>query len=183
MKKRFNLLNKNILVHKKVLWIFLSIFVALTISITGCVESPVEYKYTIPDDLSTPPPTPRDLLSAMDDYKWKLDLVKKQKTRLEMYYVSKSGVSMTQEEYRGWLDDLSEQTTEFIKRCLDAIRSGKEYTTLLNAEVQAQNIDYSVYSKEFDRVIKNNELLRSVIKDAYDDLISAIDQYNSTFVR
>jgi hypothetical protein len=169
--------------RKRVPWILLSVFAALTLLITGCIEQPVEYKYTIPEDLSTPPPTPEDLQSARVDYNWKLDLVSEQTTRLDMYYASKSGVSMTQREYKAWLDDLSLQTTEFIKRNLDAIKSGNAYVKQLNAEVQVRNIDYDWYSIEYDRVIKNHEIMESDIKKVYNNLYNRIDEYNSEFVR
>jgi len=167
---------KPLKMEKVILWI-----VVLIVLITGCIERPVEYKYTIPEELSTTPPTPKDLQSAVDDYKWKLDLVTEQTTRLDMYYASKSGISMTQREYKAWLDDLSAQTTEFIQRNLDAIRSGNAYIKYLNAEVSAQN--YETYSREYDRVAKNNEIMKSDIKKAYNKFKEQIDKYNSEFVR
>src|SRR3989304_7076531 len=123
--------------------IVLGVFIVLTVLTNGCIERPIEqYKYTIPGEIKNlsnePLPTYNDLQSAADDYKWKLDLVTEQTAGRDMYYALKSGISMTQREYKAWLDDLSAQTTEFIERNLEAIKSGNAYIKYFNAEVQAQ---------------------------------------------
>lgn len=180
-------------------WIVLSVFVVLTVLTTGCIERPVEYKYTLPEEIkeSKPLPTYSDIQSAESDYKYKLSLVTEQTQRLDLYYASKSGTSMTQKENKAWLDDLSLQTTEFIKRNLDAIRTGNAYVGHLNTENRRYSneylsgiisydqyrAEYDFYSREYDRVIKNNEIMKSDIKKADNNLKNKINQYNSAFVR
>ncbi|HEY9246650.1 MAG TPA: hypothetical protein VIO11_07390, partial [Candidatus Methanoperedens sp.] len=142
-------------------------------------------------------PTYSDLQSAESDYQWKLDLITEQTQRLDMYYATKASVSMTQREYKAWLDDLSSQTNEFIERNLEGIRSGNAYIKLLNAEnsrisaeYSAEAIDYVIYkaeydfySREYDRITKNHEIMNEDIIKAINNLPNRIDYYNSAFVK
>lgn len=156
-------------------WIVLDVFIILTVLTTGCIERPTlhpteRYKYPNLDEIENiarePLPTYNDLQSARSDYQWKLDLVTEQTQRLDMYYALKSGVSMTQREYKAWLDDLSSQTTEFIKRNLEAIKSGNAYIELLNAENKRFSaeytsgiIDYIQYREEYDSYSRDMTVL------------------------
>jgi hypothetical protein len=123
----------------------------------------------------------KDPQSALDDYAWKLDRVAEQTTRLDMYYATKAGNIMKQQEFKLWLDALKIQTDEFIKRNNDAIAAGHVYIEYLNTEVQ--NLNYDEYSREYDRVVKNEETMKSDINKAVTDYNENVASYNSTFAR
>ncbi len=184
------------------LWGTLGVLIVLSALTTGCIERTVEYRYIedkpITDraiyndlqpyvarangneyeDLSY---IPKDFDDARRDYNWRLDLVKEQTARLDMLYAVKSGVYMEQREFKAWLDDLDSSTIEFVQRNLDAIDSGRVYIKYLNAEVK--NLDYQWYSNEYDRVVKNEEIMKNDIKIAINDLNANVNKYNSKFVK
>ncbi len=195
----------------KVWAVFLILFVVLLTIMTGCIEesekrtseevfgraTPTENKYVNVISNPTPRPTPefqlpntnqspskeiaKGLQTASDDYAWKLDLVTEQTTRLDMYYAPKAGVTMKQQEFKGWLDALKIQTDEFIKRNNDAIEAGRVYIEALNTEVQ--NLNYDWYSREHDRVVKNEEIMKSDINKATANYNQNVASYNSAFAR
>lgn len=185
----------------KVWAVFLIVFVVLLTLTTGCIEQSEKRTSEEVFGRVTPAPTPRPtsefplpnigqspsqvvakgLQSALDDYAWKLDLVAEQTTRLDMYYATKAGDIMKQQEFKLWLDALKIQTDEFIKRNNDAIAAGRVYIEALNTEVQ--NLNYDWYSREHDRVVKNEEIMKSDINKATANYNQNVASYNSAFAR
>ncbi len=125
----------------------------------------------------TPPPVPNDIDRALSDYNWRQDLVAEQTTRLDMYYASKSGIKMTRDEFKAWLDDLKGQTIEFIKRNKDAIYSGDNYANLMNANIN--KMDYNNAVLEIERVNKNKDIMTSDINKSINDYNQNVQIYNS----
>lgn len=132
-----------------------------------------------------PLPVYNNLKDAQSDYQHKGVLVTEQTQRLDMYYAAKSGflVSMTKEEYKSYLDDLTFQTTEFLVRNLELINSGNAYVEHLNTAVSEDQIAYDYYKREYDRVVKNYNISKSDMNIAINDIYKVIDQYNLRFAR
>lgn len=148
-------------------------------------EQPIaglNFEFILPKKGQAPPQeVPEGLQSAMDDYAWRLNLVSEQTARLDMYYATKAGTSMTPQEFKGWLDALKNQTDEFMKRNNDAITSGRVYIKYLNAEYQ--NLDYDWYSREHTRITRNEDIMKSDIQKAIINYNQNVAKYNSEFIR
>lgn len=172
------------------------IYVILFVLSTGCIEMIDNYSdvdntnyapvqpYVPQTDLDKYKKldyTPTDLRDAGTDYQWRLALVQEQTQRLDMYYAVKSGEFMSQREFKSWLVDIDLQTDEFVKRNIEAIGSGRNYKKYLNEEVE--NLEYDWYSDEYDRITKNEDIMKNDITIAVDDLYSNVNKYNSLFVK
>lgn len=127
------------------------------------------YNYSLPK-------FPNEFYDAMDDYNWRGDLIREQTTRLDMYYAVKSGEFMPCEEFSAWLGDLRAMTKEFIKRNLDSSHSGYNYAEFLNANVNDLNYDW--YSREYNRVKKNDEIIKSDTEISIDNFNNNVEIYN-----
>ncbi len=97
---------------------------------------------------------------ALQDYNYKLDLVKEQTQRIDMYYAAKTSTSLTQIEFRSWLGTIRGLTDEFIDRENNATEAGEAYLGCLSPN-----------SDEYNRV-RQNELTTN------DDIKKIKDTYN-----
>ncbi|CAG0980641.1 hypothetical protein METP1_01754 [Methanosarcinales archaeon] len=94
-----------------------------------------------------------------------------------MYYASKSGTKMSRDEFKGWLDALQAQTTEFIKRNKDAVYSGDNYANLINANINSLNYDQAAL--EIERVNQNKNIMANDIKITIDKFNQNVEVFNN----
>ncbi len=100
------------------------------------------------------------LNEALNDYNYKLELVKEQTQRIDMYYAAKSSTSMSELEFRSWLGTIRALTDEFVARENSAIDAGRAYMSLLPED-----------SAEYNRVLQNEATCK-------EDIRKAIETYN-----
>lgn len=125
------------------------------------------------------PAFPSELYRAMDDYKWRMDLIKEQQNRLDMLYSAKIGVKMDRVEYASSLEAMKSSIKEFVKRNLNAISSGYNYRNLINENIDSLNYDSAV--REIERINDNTEIFRRDIDTALSDYNRIVDEYNKAF--
>ncbi len=94
-----------------------------------------------------------NLIKALNEYNYDLELVKEQTQRLDMYYAAKTSTEMTRAEFQSWLGMIRGLTDEFIKRENTAIASGEAYKAYLSTE-----------SDEYARVTDNEATSKDDIK-------------------
>jgi hypothetical protein len=90
--------------------------------------------------------------SALKDYNYKLELVKEQTQRIDMYYAAKTSTEMSQIEFKSWLQTIRGLTDEFILRETIATESGRAYLSYLDP-----------HSSGYDRVLQNEATSRDDI--------------------
>jgi hypothetical protein len=100
------------------------------------------------------------LNKALSDYQYKLDLVREETQRLDMYYAAKTSTEMSQVEFRSWLGTIKALSDEFINRENNATESGRVYLTYLDPK-----------GNEYNRVIQNEAV-------ANDDVTNIKNTYN-----
>lgn len=159
--------------------------------ISGCIErqtTEIRYIYVTPE-ISKPVPTPiifgddrekiqfpKDLDRALSDYKWRLDLVAEQTTRLDILYTGKAGVTMNQMEYKNWMEYIQASTEEFTKRNLNAINSGRNYAqTIVN---NIESLDRNGAAIELERIEQNEGIMKSDMKKVIDSYNENVKIYN-----
>lgn len=111
-----------------------------------------------------------DKLRALNDYQYKLDLVKEQTQRIDMYYASKVATSMSHTEFQSWLETIRSLTVEFINRENNANEAGDKYLKYL-----------APGSDEYNRVVQNEAVSKDDIgkvKATYD---GNVDIYNNQY--
>jgi hypothetical protein len=107
---------------------------------------------------------------ALTDYQYKLDLVKEQTQRIDMYYAAKTSTSMSQIEFSSWLGTIRGLTQEFILRENNAINSGNEYLDYLPRD-----------SDEYNRIINNEATSKEDIKKVLDTYNGNVYIYNQQY--
>lgn len=171
------------------------LMIFLTVLITGCIDSiqpteptPTPTKVTkiphltLTDIKWSPPYVSNDLTKAQDDYRWRLDLVKEQTSRLDMLYAAKAGVKMDREEFEGWLSSVKLSTEEFVRRNKDAEYSGRNVIDLINKNVYSQ-VDYNNAMKSIETIYENIRIGSSDIDKAINDYNQNVDIYNSGWAK
>jgi uncharacterized protein (UPF0332 family) len=94
------------------------------------------------------------LNKALNDYQYKLDLVREATQRLDMYYAAKASTQLSEVEFRSWLGTIAALSEEFINRENNATLAGKVYLQYLDLN-----------SGEYDRVIQNEATANSDISN------------------
>lgn len=163
--------------------------------IIGCINSiqptepmPTPTKVTkiphleLTDIKWSPPSVPNDLIRAQDDYRWRLDLVKEQTTRLDMLYATKAGVKMDREEFEGWLSSVKLSTEEFVKRNRDAEHSGRNAIGLINKNVYSQ-VDYNYAMRSIETIYENIRIGSSDIDKVINNYNTNVDKYNDAWAK
>jgi hypothetical protein len=110
------------------------------------------------------------LYNALNDYNYRLDLVKEQTQRLDMYYAAKAATSMSQAEYASWLGQIGALTRELIKRENNASAYGQIYLKYLDPK-----------SEEYDRVIQNAAVSEDDIQMAKATYNGNVEIYNKQY--
>lgn len=167
----------------------------LTVLITGCIDSiqpteptPTPTKVTkiphltLTDIQWSPPYVSNDLAKAQEDYRWRLDLVKEQTTRLDMLYAAKAGVKMDREEFEGWLSSVKLSTEEFVRRNKDAEHSGRNAIDVINKNVYSQ-VDYNNAMRRNETIYENIRIGSSDIDHVIDNYNNNVDKYNEAWAK
>jgi hypothetical protein len=94
------------------------------------------------------------LNKALNDYQYKLDLVREETQRLDMYYAAKTSTQMSQVEFKSWLGTIQALSEEFISRENNATAAGREY---------AQYLDPN--GGEYGRVVQNEATANSDVNN------------------
>ncbi|MDI6897924.1 hypothetical protein [Methanocella conradii] len=110
------------------------------------------------------------LHEAQDDYNYKLELVKEQTQRIDMYYAAKSSTSMSELEFRSWLGTIRALTEEFVARENNAIEAGRAYMNLLPPD-----------SAEHERVLQNEATCREDVKKVIETYNGNVYIYNKQY--
>ncbi len=110
------------------------------------------------------------LNKAMSDYQYRLDLVREQTQRLDMYYAAKTSTEMSQVEFRSWLGTIKALSEEFIGRENNATEAGRVYLAYLDPG-----------SNEYDRVIQNEAVIDSDVKKVKDTYNGNAYLYNRQY--
>jgi hypothetical protein len=90
------------------------------------------------------------LNKALSDYQYKLDLVREETQRLDMYYAAKTSTEMSQVEFMSWLGTIKALSEEFINRENNATEAGRAYLAYLDPD-----------SNEYNRVVQNEAVADS----------------------
>ncbi|MCZ7401694.1 MAG: zinc ribbon domain-containing protein [Candidatus Methanoperedens sp.] len=156
-----------------------------TTSETPSPTPEIRYVYVTPQPTTLPPPTlPADALNSLqgarNDFSWRLDLNNEQQRRLDTLYETKAGVTMNQQEFKGWIEAIRTATDEYSIRANNALYSGENYRTLLNAYESSLNADY--YNSEKAWINKNRDITTSDLNGNIANLNSDINKYNNCFV-
>jgi hypothetical protein len=110
------------------------------------------------------------LYNSLNDYNYRLDLVKEQTQRLDMYYAAKAATSMSQAEYASWLGQIGALTRELINRENNASTYGQLYLKYLNPG-----------SEEYDRVIQNAAVSEDDVQMAKATYNGNVEIYNKQY--
>lgn len=106
----------------------------------------------------------------LTDYQYRLDLVKEQTQRIDMYYAAKTSTSMSQVEFSSWLGTIRGLTQEFILRENNSINSGNEYLNYLPKN-----------SDEYNRVLNNEATSKDDVKKVMDTYNGNVYIYNNQY--
>jgi hypothetical protein len=117
---------------------------------------------------------PDNLDNALKDYNYKLELVKEQTQRIDMYYAAKTSTEMSQLEFMSWLQTIKGLTDEFILRENNAAGAGRAYMSMLDP-----------HSSGYDRVLQNEATSRddvNKVKYTYNGNVYIYNQqYGKTY--
>jgi hypothetical protein len=94
------------------------------------------------------------LNKAMNDYQYKLDLVREETQRLDMYYAAKTSTQMSQVEFKSWLGTIQALSEEFINRENNATEAGRDYLQYLDPN-----------GGEYSRVLQNEATAESDVNN------------------
>ena len=111
-----------------------------------------------------------NLNRALTDYQYRLDLVKEQTQRIDMYYAAKTSTSMSQVEFYSWLGTIRGLTQEFILRENNSVNSGKDYLNYLPKD-----------SDEYNRVLSNEATSKDDVKKVMDTYNGNVYIYNKQY--
>ncbi len=168
-------------------WIIVYAAVFLIGLIAGYMES-IQPTEPIPhleltDIKWSPPFVPNDLQRAQDDYRWRLDLVTEQTTRLDMLYAAKAGVKMDREEFENYLSSVKQSTEEFVNRKRDAEYSGRNVIDLINKNVYNRQVDYNNAVRYIETINKNIGIGSSDNNIVIDNYNKNVDTYNDRWAK
>ncbi len=110
------------------------------------------------------------LYNALNDYNYRLDLVKEQTQRLDMYYAAKAATAMSQAEYASWLMQIGALTRELINRESNATEYGQIYLQYLDPG-----------SEEYGRVIQNAAVSEDDVQMAKATYNGNVQIYNKQY--
>ncbi len=110
------------------------------------------------------------LNKASSDYQYKLDLVREETQRLDMYYAAKTSTEMSQVEFRSWLGTIKALSEEFINRENNATEAGRVYLAYLDPN-----------GNEYNRVVQNEAVANSDVKNIKDTYNGNAYLYNQQY--